>query len=184
MEQIFRRILDDDFSDLAGLAIDASIPVPEHLINEIIAAAIRANDNIRYCRVSVRRQNRISVNVKSSLWPWPLELKLRLDWAVDFKGPPRITARLENKVLLARIGAILKVLPVGISIRDAQIAVDIGAFLSTPEQKRILDLIRSVAIDTDDGKVILDVKVVVDDDLGDGKSLKGSVPASRNGKKL
>lgn len=163
MEQIFRRVIDSNFSDLHGLTVDASIPVPEPLINEIIAAAIRGNDNIDYCKVSIHRENRVAVNLKTPLWPWPLELKLRLEGQMDFRGSPKIHARLENKVFLARIGSFLHALPPGIHIHEDQIVVEIEAFLSTPEQKRMLGLIRSVAIKTEEDKVMFDVKVKVDE---------------------
>jgi len=49
MEEIFRRIVEDNFSDLKGLTVDASIPVPGQLVNQIIAAALQGNKNIEYC---------------------------------------------------------------------------------------------------------------------------------------
>jgi hypothetical protein len=159
MEKIFRRVVDSNFSDLQGLSVDASIPVSEQLINELISAAIRENDNIRDCKVSIGQQNKISVKLNTPLWPWPLEVKLRLDRAVDFRGSPRMTAWLENKVLLARIGSFLKVLPPGIDLYDDRLVIDIGSFLSTPEPKRILRLIQSLEIKTDMGKMIFDVKI-------------------------
>jgi hypothetical protein len=160
MDEIFRKVINNNFSDLEGLTVDASIPVPEHMINEMITAAIQSNSNISYCKVSVSQHNRVSVNLKTPLWPWPLELKLRLKNVVDFTRSPKFIAWLENKVLLARIASFLT-LPAGISIRDDQVVVDIGSFLSTPEQKRILELVRSVEIKTEEGKVIFDVKIEV-----------------------
>jgi hypothetical protein len=164
MDEIFRKVIHNNFSDLEGLTIDASIPVPEHFINEIIVAAIRGNSKISDCKVSVSRQNRVSVNLKTPVWPWPLELKLRLDSVVDFRSSPRIRAWLENKVFLARIGSFLKALPAGITIQDDQVVVDIESFLSMPEQKRILELVRSVQIKTEEGKVIFDVRIEVNED--------------------
>src|SRR5262245_43449484 len=40
MDKIFRKIIDNNFSDLKGTIVDASIPVPQYLINEIIEAAL------------------------------------------------------------------------------------------------------------------------------------------------
>ena len=47
MDEIFRKLLDDNLSVLAGLTVNASIPVPEHIVNEIMEAALRGNKNIR-----------------------------------------------------------------------------------------------------------------------------------------
>ena len=78
MDEIFQKIIDSNFSDLAGLTVDASIPVPQYIINEIIEAALEGNKNIEYCRVSIGGPNRIAVKLKTTMWPWPLDLKLRL----------------------------------------------------------------------------------------------------------
>lgn len=162
MDEIFRELIESNFSDLRGLTAHASIPVPQQLVNEIILAAIQDHSKIRDFEVLIHRQNRVSINLKTALWPWPVELKLRLDTRVDFSGSPKIRARLENKVLLARIGSLLNVLPAGIHIREGQIILDVESFLSVPEQSRILELIRSVEIKTEEGKVIVDVKIAVD----------------------
>jgi hypothetical protein len=159
MDEIFRKVITNNFSDLEGLTIAASIPVPEYLVNEIIQSALQGNKDITYCRVTIRRQNRISVSLKTPLLPWVLNLKLRLNESPILGGSPKIKAWLENKVFLARIGSFLKALPAGVSIQGDQVIVDIESFLSTSEQKRILGLVRSVEITTQDGKVILDVKI-------------------------
>ena len=53
-------------------------------------------------------------------------------------------------------------LPEGIKLYGDQVVIDLGAFLRTPEQKRILELIKSIVILTEPGKLILDVKAEVD----------------------
>lgn len=160
MDVIFQKLIDDNFSDLAGLKIDTSIPVPERLVNEFVGRAVRENKNISYCRVSISRGNRVSVNLKTPLWPWPVELQLRLEREVDLRGSPRLRAQLENKVLLGRLGSFFKVLPEGVTIRDDQVIVDAGAFLET-QQKRLLDLVKAAEIKTEEGKLILDARVEV-----------------------
>jgi hypothetical protein len=162
VDEIFRELIESNFSDLRGLTVDASIPVPQQLVNEIILAAIQDHSKIRDFEVLIHRQNRVSINLKTSLWPWPVELKLRLDNQVEFSGSPKITAWLETKVLLARIGSLLNVLPAGVRLREDQIILDVKSFLSTAQQQRILELIRSVEIKTEEGKVIFDVKIAVD----------------------
>ncbi len=161
MDKILQRLVRDNFSELAGLRVDAFIPVPERLVNEIIGTAIRGNSNISYGRVSISHQNRLSVNLKTSLWPWPLELKLTLERSVDFTRSPLLRAKLENKVLLGRLGSFFKVLPDGVHISGDQVVVDLGAFLLSPEQKRFLELIKTAEIKTEEAKVIIDITAAV-----------------------
>jgi len=54
-------------------------------------------------------------------------------------------------------------LPAGIKMHGDQIVVDIGSFRLSPEQRRILALVKDVEINTVEGKVILAVKMEVGD---------------------
>ncbi len=159
MDAIFQRLIDTSFSELSGLEINASVPIPERLVNEIIAASLIGNKNLEYCRVSIGGQNRVTADIKSPLWPWPFHLKLKLFREVDFSGSPKVRAFLENNVLLGKLGALFKALPPGIVLYEDQISVEIEAFLQTPEQKRSLRLVKAVEISTKAGTIIFDVKL-------------------------
>jgi hypothetical protein len=159
MDAIFQRLIDNNFSELPGLQVNATVPVPERLVNEIIAASLQGNKNIEYCRLTIGEQNRVNVNIKTPLWPWPLNLKLKLFRDVDFSGSPKVRAFLESHVLLSRLGALFKALPDGIVIYEDQVSVDVGSFIKTPEQKRYLALVKAVAIGTEVGRIIFDVKI-------------------------
>ena len=165
MDEIFQKIIKDNFSDLKGATVDASIPVPQALINELIAAALKGNKNITSTHVSVHPQNRITVDLKTNLLPWPLNLKLKLDQSVDSTSysSPKVRAWMENNRLLGRVGSLFNALPEGIKLYGDQLVIDLGTFFRTPEQKRILRLIRSVGITTEAGKLILDVKIEVNE---------------------
>lgn len=158
IDEILQRLLETNFSELPGLTVNASIPVPEALINELIRASLRGNKNISDCRVSVGSQNRMDVKVKIPMWPWPVDLKLKLFQSVDFSGSPKIRAFLESNVMLGKLGSSFKALPKGINIYEDQVSIDLGMFISKPEQKRILELIQEIQIRTEPGRLILDVK--------------------------
>jgi hypothetical protein len=158
MDAIFQRLIDNNFSELPGLEGNARIPVPELLVNEIIDASLQGNKNIEYCRVSLGEQNRITVKIKTPLWPWPFDLKLKLFRDVDFSGSPRVRAFLENNVLLGKLGALFKALPEGIFLYEDQVSVDIGAFLQ-PDQERYLKFVKAVEIGTKTGTIIFNVKI-------------------------
>ena len=165
MEKIFQKIVRNNFSDLKGTTVDASVPVPQSLINELIAETLKGNKNVASVRASVHPQNRVSVDVKTSLLPWALNLKLKLDKEVDFASysSPKIRAWMENNRLLGSLGSSLNALPEGIKLYGDQIVIDLGAFLRTPEQKRLLSLVKSVGIRTEEGKVILDARLEVNE---------------------
>src|SRR5215203_3064442 len=103
MHKIFQRIIDTNFSELPGIKADASIPVPESLVNEIIQASLRGNKNVSYCRVAFGRDNQVSADVKSPLLPWTFHLKMKLFGSVDLTGSPKVRAFLENNLLLGKL---------------------------------------------------------------------------------
>ena len=158
MDKIFRRIIDNNFAELPGLSVDAFVPLPESLINEIIQASLLGNTIVSYCRGTVGRDNKVAADVRSLLLPWTVHLKMKLFGSVDLSGSPKVRAFLENNVLLGRLGALFKALPEGINIYGDQVVVDVGTFLP-PEQKELLELVRSVDIHTTEGKILLDIKV-------------------------
>jgi hypothetical protein len=158
MDKIFQRIIDNNFSELPGLSVDAFVPVPESLINEMIQVSLRGNKILSYCRVTVGRDNKVSADVRSPLLPWTVHLKMKLFGSVDFTGSPKVRAFLENNVLLGRLGALFKALPEGIKLYDDQVVVDVATFLP-PQQMQLLELVRSVDIRTTEGKVLLDIRI-------------------------
>jgi hypothetical protein len=158
MDKFFTRLLETDFSALAGLRVDASIPVPEGLINELVQLELRGNKNISACQITIHPENRATVNLRTAMWPWPLNLKLKLFGAVDLSNSPKVRAFLENNVLLGKLGALFKVLPAGIALYNDQVTVDLDHFLP-PEYKKFLPLVKSVDIRTEESKLILDVKI-------------------------
>lgn len=164
MDRVFQKLIDSNFSDLKGTVLNASIPVPQGLINELIEASLRGNQRIASCTLSIQPENRVTVHLKTTMLPWPLNLKLKLDKAVDFASfaSPKIRAWLENHRFLGRMGSTFNALPEGIKIYGTQVVLDLGVFLQTPEQKRLLELVKSADIQTEEGKVILDVRAEVD----------------------
>jgi hypothetical protein len=158
MNKIFTRLLDDNFSELAGLTVDATIPVFEGLLDELVQLGVRGNQNITWLHITVQGENRLLVDFQTPMWPWPLSLKLKLFGSVDLSNSPKVRAFLENNILLGKIGALFKVLPAGITLYNDQVTVDLDHFLPA-EYKKFLPLVRSVDIRTEESKLILDVKI-------------------------
>ncbi len=164
MDQIFKRILDQNFSELKGSTFSASLVVPQSLINEIIRAALKGNRNIESVQLSIHPQNRVSFDVKTTLLPWHLNVQLKIDNAVDLASysSPKLRAWMENNRWLGSLGSLFNALPEGIKLYGNQIVVDLGSFLPTSEQKRMLDLVKSVEIRTQEATVILAVQAAVE----------------------
>lgn len=164
MESILQKIINSNFSDVAGLTADISIPVSQLLVNELIEVALQGSKTFSACQVSIHEQNRVSVRLKTSLLPWPLNLKLKLDNSVDFGSfsSPKVRAWLENNRMLGSLASFFHALPEWIKLYGDQVVIDLGFFLQTPAHKRLLDLVKSVEIRTEADKMIFEIKLSVD----------------------
>jgi hypothetical protein len=120
MDKVFQRIVDHNFSELKGTSVSASVPVPEDVINELIEVWLQGNKNIDSLQASIHPQNRVSLKLKTTLLPWALNVKLRLDAAVDFASysSPKMRAWLENNRLLGSLGSFFNGLSEGEAVRQ------------------------------------------------------------------
>jgi len=159
MASIFEQLNEMNDLELTGLAVNASITVPERLLNDMLSAELRENKTITYCRISIEPQNRVDVHLKTTFWPWPLTLKLKLFSSMDIKPSLTVRAFLENHVLLAKLGSLLKALPSEVHLYQDQVSVDIGALMKEPPPPKILALLRAANVQTDIGQVILEVRM-------------------------
>ena len=162
MDEILQRLAEGNFSELAGLTLDASIPLSEQLVNEFVGSALQGNKNITSCYVAIHRDNKIVVNLRTPFWPLPIDLKLRLEPSADFTNGPKVKASLENYALLGKLITSFKALPQGIIIQDEEVIIDVRSFLSTAQQQKWLDLIKSVQIKTEEAKLHLDIHIKVE----------------------
>lgn len=162
MEEILQRLLNNNFSELTGLTVDASIPLPELLLNELVGSTLEGNKTITELYIAIHSANKIAVNLKTPLWPLPINLKLRVEPSVDFTNGARVKASLENFALLGKLGAIFKAFPQGITMEDDQVIIDVQSFLKEPEQRKWLKLVKSIEIKTEEARITFDVKVAVE----------------------
>ena len=83
---------------------------------------------------------------------------------MDLTPSPKIRVLLENNVLLGKLGSFFKALPEGVKLYGEQIVIDVGSFVHTEQQRKFLELIKSAEIQTEDGKLIFDVKIGINRD--------------------
>lgn len=162
MEEIIQRLLKDNFSELPGLTIDASIPLPEQLVNKFVQSVLQENKNVTDCYIAFHSGNNVAINLKTPLWPWPVHLKLRVESSVDFTHGARVSASLENFALLGKLGALFKAFQQGITMENDRITINLEAFLKEPVQRKWLSLIKSMEIRTEEAGITLDIKIEVE----------------------
>lgn len=158
MDRIFKRLIDSDLADLSGLTVDATIPVTESLANEFIAMSLQENPQLEYCQVHIHGENRITCHVKSSRWPWPFNVRLKLFSSVDITHSPAIRAFMQNYALLGKLGSLFNALPDGVNVYEDQVSINIQSLMTSQEERKLLGLIKAMEIRTEEGRIFFDIK--------------------------
>jgi hypothetical protein len=73
---------------------------------------------------------------------------------------------MENNRLLGSLGSLFHALPEGIKLYGDQVVLDLGVFLREPEHRRLLRLVKSVVMRTEEGRIIFDAKIEVNESGG------------------
>lgn len=162
--EIFNRLLATQFRDISGAHFSGTIPVPERMINEAIAASLPAGGHVREVQVRPERDDRFSVKItpRSGFFP-SITLKLAIERQPEFPNTPVLVLRLETMGGLLGFagGAIGNMLPPGVRLDGDRILVDLRAMATQRGFGDFLQFVRQLRVNTEEGRVILQVDAAV-----------------------
>jgi hypothetical protein len=158
----FRRLVGFDAHELAGATVGGEIPLPESLINRVIAQqlATRAAP-VKAVRVQPHDGERLTMTIAtaSRLMPgvridarieqqpeFPRPAILGLRWSVPGMGPLALLA--------APALAFFKALPPGIRVEGDRLLIDVGELLWSHGYGELLDFITRLSVITREGAIL------------------------------
>lgn len=150
------------FRDLAGTTINATVPVSERLLNEIVAATLPKNVPVRDVRVHPEPGNRFSVRIapKAAFLP-QLTLKLDIERQPQFPTQPELVLRMATMGGLLGFASaafpIASMLPPGVRLEGERIVVDLRALAHREGVLDLLELVKDLQITTEAGRLIVRV---------------------------
>ena len=166
----FLRILEQlrasKFAELKGARVTALLPVPERLLNEVVASALPTSAPIRDLAVTVLDGNRLTVRAKLT--------------KADFLPPIKLTLEIEGQpeppdgVLVLRVASVpglmpfastalsmFATLPPGVRLEGERLFVGLRTLLERNGLGEVLTYLESVRITTQAGRLLLDVALRV-----------------------
>ena len=154
------------FAELKGARVTAILPVPERLLNEVIAAALPPSAPVRDLEVTVLDGNRLTVRAKLT--------------KADFLPPIKLTLEIEGQpeppdgVLVLRVASVpglmpfasaalsmFATLPPGVRLEGERLFVGLRVLLERNGLGEVLTYLESVRITTQAGRLLLDVALRV-----------------------
>ena len=167
MEKLFNRYREHDFSEFKGIHLDATLPITEVVLNDVVQEFLGAhNDNVQHLRISIRDQNTLNVDVRVKLGflAKTFNFDAIVGEQIDFQASPKLKISLSGSGLplgiLARIAnKIFGVLPEGVNIVGRTIEVNLSTMLSNHGLHDILPLLKVARIETISEKLILHLRI-------------------------
>jgi hypothetical protein len=160
--RILDRLRTSRFAELRGGRASLSIPVPERLLNELLAAALPPDARVRDVSLHPKADNRLALRAKlahADFLP-PLTLTLEIERQPEFPDSPLVLRILSLPGLIALAGAavsLTSVLPPGVRMENQRIFVDLRVLLQRYGQDQLAAMIETLRITTEEGVLTVDL---------------------------
>lgn len=158
------------FSGFAGTDVVVRLPLPEELLNELLAeAVVQKSEAVQQARLSIQDNNWINLNltVKKWLLTKNIKLELEVERTVNFAESPKIKIWLSPSQgvlggLLDLLTNLLGLLPAGIRITGRLIEIDVRVLLELKGFGEFIRYIKVGEIETQSGVINLTVHLAVE----------------------
>jgi len=161
LSAILERLRDSRLAEVKGARASLSIPVPESLLNELIAAALPASGPIRDLHVRPQAGNRLAVRGRASRLDFlpPVTISLQIEQQPQLPDTPLVVRILSLPGLLSVAGSLLSPssLPPGIRLERERVLVDVRQLLERKGFGEVVPLIERLNVNSEEGRLLIDV---------------------------
>ena len=157
-----------DLRELAGTAVSGEIPVPESLVNRLIAERLASNAQIASLHVEPQPDDSALIRVvpRTRLVP-PLTVSARIERQAEFPNDPRLLIRWSLPaagplaLLAGPVLSYFKRMPPGVRLDGDRVVIDLREVLGSRGLEDVVGLIRSLAVHTQPGGFLLKLDIGV-----------------------
>jgi hypothetical protein len=162
---ILEQLRASRFAALQGTRAALSIPVPEPLLNELIATAIPPSAPVRDLHIRPQAANRLAVRARASRLEFlpPVTISLQIEQQPQLPDTPLVIRILSLPGLLSIASSLLSPssLPPGIRLDRDRILVDVRQLLESKGFAEVVPLIERLHVTSEEGRLRLDVDMKV-----------------------
>jgi hypothetical protein len=159
LERLLRDVREGRVADLAGTRVSADVPLPQGLLDQIIAEKIRPGGPVR--EISVRPEPgraRVIVKMARPSFLPPISVVLTVEQQPDLPASPILVLRvgmLPGVAALLGTGiSFLNVLPPGLRFEGDRLSVNLAALLNERGYGWALPYLRSINISFEAGRIL------------------------------
>jgi hypothetical protein len=160
--RILEQLRATRFTDLNGARIAASIPISERVLNELVAVSVPPSAPVRDVTIRPQAGDRFAVRARLTRFDFlpAINLTVVIERQAELPDSPLVLRLLSVPGLIAMVGAAASIaskLPPGIRMDKDCVLVDLKTLAERQGYADLLQLIRSVRVRTDDGRMIVEV---------------------------
>jgi hypothetical protein len=158
------RLRSSRFAELQGARLSATIPLPERLLNEIIAAVLPPAAPVRDVSVRPQPGNRLAVRARLAKVDFlpPFTVTLEIERQPQLPDGPLVLRMLSLPGLIALAGSGLSAaasLPPGIRLDKDRLVIDLRTLLEQRGYGDVVPLVNTLRVTTEEGRVLLNVEL-------------------------
>ena len=165
----FRRLTGFDVHELSGATIGGEIPLPEALINHVIAQQLaKKAAPVTAVRVQPHDGERLTIAIATGSRLMPgVKIEARIEQQPDFPRPAILGLRWSVPgmgplaLLAAPALAFFKALPPGIRVDGDRVLIDVGELLWANGYGELLDFITRLRVITREGAILARFEIKV-----------------------
>ena len=163
--RIFEQLRASRFEEIKGSRVSLTIPIPERLLNELIATALPPSGPVRDLHVRPQSGNRLAVRARASRLEFlpPVTINLQIDQQPQLPDTPLVVRILSLPGLLSVAGSLLSPssLPAGIRLDRERIVVDVRQLIERQGYGEVVPFIERLHVRSEEGQLLLDVDMRV-----------------------
>jgi hypothetical protein len=158
--RILEQLRASKFAEMKGAWLTASVPLPERLLNEVVATSVPPSAPVRDLSVHPKADNRIAVRAKLAWLDFlpPLTLTLEIERQPQLPDAPLVLRVLSLPGLMSLAGAALSKassFPPGLRLEGDRLLIDVRVVLERNGLGEVLPYVEDLRFTTDEGVVVV-----------------------------
>ena len=163
--RLFDQLRSSRFAEVKGARLSLAVPIPERLLNEVIAAALPPAAPVRELHVRPQAANRLSVRGRAARLEFlpPVTIALQIEQQPQLPDTPLVLRILSLPGLLSMAGSFLSPnsLPPGIRLDRDRVLVDVRQLLERNGHGELAGLVERLRVTSEEGQLLVEAELRV-----------------------
>lgn len=167
LAEIVDKLRASRFRDVSGFRVTATVPLSEHLVNDLITASLRQGGMVREASVHPQPQDRLNVRVKLTRPEFlpAISATLLIERQPELPQSPSLVFRVTGLPgFLALAGPLVSIqsrLPPGVRLEGDLLALDLRELAAQYGQAEMFGYLRRLRVSSEAGRLLIECDAAV-----------------------